>query len=366
MSALPVHCALLGYGFAGKTFHAPLLLAEPGLHLASVLSSDAAKVHADLPEARVESDLAALLADPALRLVVIATPNDLHAPLARAALLAGKHVVVDKPFTVTLAEARELAALAAERGRVLAVFHNRRHDGDFLALRALLAAGTLGELVQLDSRFDRFRPELRDRWRERATPGGGLWYDLAPHLVDQALQLFGLPEAVSARIATLRPGGQACDWWQARLDYGRLQVCLQASMIAAGPMQRLAAYGTRGAWIKHGLDMQEDRLRAGGGPRDPGFGLDTNAPTLYLGDDAVSVAQPMPVGDYAAFYAAVARAVAASDAGDATTAAALNPVPPAEAVAAMAVIEAGLRSQAEGRAVGLDLSTAERAAFEHG
>ncbi|WP_028312607.1 oxidoreductase [Derxia gummosa] len=361
--SIPLRCALLGYGYAGKTFHAPLIAAEPGLQLAAVLSSDAARVHADFAGMPVTRDADALFADPALDLVVIDTPNDLHAPLARAALLAGKHVVVDKPFTLTLAEARELAALAAAHGLVLSVFQNRRFDGDFLALRELLAAGTLGQLVQLDSHFDRFRPEVRDRWRERDIPGGGLWYDLAPHLLDQTLCLFGLPASITARIATLRPGGAACDWWQARLDYGAHQVCLQASMIAAGPMQRFAAFGTAGAWFKSGLDMQEDRLRAGGGPRDAGFGLDTIAPRLHLGDDAVGTAQPEPVGDYARYYAGIAQAVAAMKAGDAARAAALNPVRPAEAVALMALLEAGLQSSAEGRVIVPALTDAERAAL---
>jgi len=365
MSTAPdasIRTALLGYGFAGKTFHMPLIAAEPGLALATVMSSDAAKVAADLPGATVVASADAVFADPSIELVVIATPNNLHAPLAAAALAAGKHVVVDKPFTLTLAEARELAALAARQQRVLSVFQNRRWDGDFLALRALIAAGSLGDLVQLDSRFDRFRPEVRARWREDDVPGGGLWYDLAPHVIDQSLQLFGLPDSVSARIATLRPGGKSCDWWQARLDYGHVQICLQASMIAAGPMQRFAAFGTRGSWIKHGLDMQEDRLRAGLGPCDAGFGVDSGAPLLYLGDTAIGVAQPEPVGDYAAYYRGVTAAIRACNGGDFAAAVALNPVRPAEAVAVMAVIEAGLRSQAEGRAVALDLSAEERAA----
>ena len=180
--------ALIGYGYAGKTFHAPLIASVPGLRLAAVGSRDPAKVHADRPAVVVERDAADLLAMP-IDLVVIATPNDTHFDLARRALAAGKHVVVDKPFTVTLAEARELAALAKQRGRILSVFHNRRWDGDFLTVRRLIASGALGDVAYFESHFDRYRPRVRARWREQPGGGGGLWYDLGPHLVDQALQL---------------------------------------------------------------------------------------------------------------------------------------------------------------------------------
>ena len=180
--------ALVGYGFVGKLFHAPLISAVHGLTLHSVVSSNAVAVHADHPEARVSPDLGVVLADPAVQLIVIATPNVLHASQAHAALDAGKHVIVDKPFTVTVAEADAVIEHAARAGRVLSVFHNRRYDSDFLTLQQLIASGALGEVTQFESHFDRFRLEVRDRWRERSGPGAGLWYDLAPHLLDQALQ----------------------------------------------------------------------------------------------------------------------------------------------------------------------------------
>ena len=175
---------LMGYGFASKTFHAPLIAATPGVELAAISSSDATKVHADWPSVQVVADPQALLDDPTLQLIVIPTPNDTHFPLAKAALNAGKHVVVDKPFTVTLSQARELDALAKAKGLLLSVFHNRRWDSDFLTLKTLLADGTLGDVRYLESHFDRFRPEVRQRWREMKGPGSGIWFDLGSHVLD--------------------------------------------------------------------------------------------------------------------------------------------------------------------------------------
>ncbi|WP_312928676.1 oxidoreductase, partial [Pseudescherichia sp.] len=173
-----IRVGLIGYGYASKTFHAPLIDGTSGIELAAISSSDEAKVKADWPTVPVVSEPKHLFNDPTLDLIVIPTPNDTHFPLAKAALEAGKHVVVDKPFTVTLSQARELDALAKSLGRVLSVFHNRRWDSDFLTLKALLADGALGEVTYFESHFDRFRPQVRNRWRELAGPGSGIWYDL--------------------------------------------------------------------------------------------------------------------------------------------------------------------------------------------
>ncbi|WP_312047251.1 Gfo/Idh/MocA family oxidoreductase, partial [Erwinia sp.] len=162
-----IRVGLVGYGFASKTFHAPLISGTSGMELAAVSSSDAAKVHADWPTATVVAEPQALFDDPSIGLIVIPTPNDTHFPLAKAALNAGKHVVVDKPFTVTLSQARELEALATAKGLLLSVFHNRRWDSDFLTLKTLLSEGTLGEVRYFETHFDRFRPEVRNRWREQ-------------------------------------------------------------------------------------------------------------------------------------------------------------------------------------------------------
>jgi predicted dehydrogenase len=202
-----INIALIGYGFVGKTFHAPLIQSVDGLRLAVVSSRDEEKVKRDLPDVLVVATPEEAIQHPDIDVVVIASPNATHAPLATLALNAGKHVVVDKPFTLDMKEARDLIALADEKQLLLSVFHNRRWDSDFLGIKQIIAQGTLGKVKHLESHIDRFRPEVRVRWREQNVPGSGLWFDLGPHLIDQTLQLFGLPESVQGNIATLRDGG---------------------------------------------------------------------------------------------------------------------------------------------------------------
>ncbi|MEO5738469.1 MAG: oxidoreductase, partial [Variovorax sp.] len=238
MTSTTLRAGLVGYGFAGQTFHAPVLSAVNGLELGAIMTSQADKAQADWPGAAIEPDLAALLARPGIDLIVVAAPNDAHFPVAKAALEAGKHVVVDKPFTLDAAQARELAALAARQGRVLSVYQNRRFDADFLTLRDVLASGRIGRPVYFESHFDRFRPQVRERWREQAVPGAGLWVDLGAHLVDQAVQLFGGPDTLQLDTAALRDGAQVEDHFHALLRYesgphAPLRVVLHASTLAA-------------------------------------------------------------------------------------------------------------------------------------
>ncbi|UXY15983.1 oxidoreductase [Chitiniphilus purpureus] len=333
----PLRVGLIGYGYAGKTFHAPLIHATPGLSLVAVASSRPADVIADWPDVAVKTEPAALITRPDLDLVVIATPNDTHAPLARAALAAGKHVVVDKPFTLSVAEADALVVTAREMNRVLSIFHNRRWDADFLALRQLMADGALGRVTLLQSRFDRYRPAVRQRWREGGGPGGGLWFDLGPHLVDQALQLFGMPQMVSADLAIRRDGGVAVDDALVVLHYPTQRVELGASMLVSGGTARFVAHGTAASFEVHGLDNQEDQLKAGLTPADPDWGRDPRTGTLHRWTDDAPHADPviLPRGDYPAYYAGVR---------DALLGLAPNPVSGEEASAVMRVIEAAIRS----------------------
>lgn len=208
-----------------------------------------------------------LLDDPDIDLVVIATPNDTHFPLAKAALEAGKHVVVDKSFTVTLSQARELESLAKHCGRILSVFHNRRWDSDFLTVSALINEGQLGEVCYFESHFDRFRPQVRQRWREQAGPGSGIWYDLAPHLLDQVVVLFGLPVSITVDLAQLRPGAQSTDYFHAVLAYPQRRVVLHGTLLAAAESARFIVHGSRASYIKYGLDPQEERLKTVNGCR---------------------------------------------------------------------------------------------------
>lgn len=343
-----IRVGLLGYGYASKTFHAPLIAGTPGMELAAVSSSSAEKVHADWPGLRVESEPTLLFNDPDIDLIVIPTPNETHFPLAKQALEAGKHVVVDKPFTVTLAQAYELAAVAEKTGKVLSVFHNRRWDSDFLTLQQLLTARTLGEVVYLESHFDRFRPEVRQRWREAGGEGSGIWYDLGPHLLDQALQLFGLPMSIQVDLAQLRPGSKATDYFHAILSYPQRRVVLHASMLVAASSARYTVHGTHGSFVKYGLDPQEDRLKAGERPPLADWGQDKQDGLLTLVDDGITTEQILPTipGNYLAYYAAVRDALLGKSE---------NPVKVQEAIQVMELIELGLLSHQQKKA--MDLKT---------
>lgn len=340
----PVSVLLVGFGYASATFHAPLIGAVDGLVLSGVVSRDPAKVHATWPGMPVYADLTQALAHSDAELVVIASPNDTHHPLAAQALAAGRHVVVDKPFTLTLAEADDLIARANAAQRVLSVFHNRRWDSDFLALQRLRDDGRLGRWTHVESHFDRFRPEVRQRWRESDQPGAGLWYDLGPHLVDQALQLLGTPESIWLDTALQRDGARADDWFHAVLAYGPLRVVLHASALTARVAPRWVVHGTLGSFEKWGLDVQEDALKAGHSPRQTGWGHDPQTGTLTLpsGDAVTREGWPAVPGDYPRYYAQLARALRGR--GDV-------PVPAAEAREVMRWIELGRLSRLEGRRV---------------
>ena len=349
-----IRVALIGFGFAGRVFHAPLIAATPGLALTVIGSRQGKSATAEYPDAHVVPDPLAAAAHRDVDLVVIATPNDTHAPLADAALRAGKHVVVDKPFTITLAEARTLAALAAETGRLLSVFQNRRWDSDFQGISREIAAGRIGAVVDVRSEFNRYRPDVKDRWRERPGPGSGMWYDLGPHLIDQSLVLFGPPQTVQADLRAQRPGGSTVDWFQAILGYGPLRVVIGSSMLAADPGARFLVRGMDGSLTKYGADPQEAQIRAGVKPGSPGWGHDTNPLVLTLGEQGKTTEIMSPNGNWPAYYAAMRDAIRGE--GDV-------PVTTAQATTLMAVIEAGLQSAAEGRVIRPNYTEPEQTAW---
>jgi scyllo-inositol 2-dehydrogenase (NADP+) len=271
---------LIGFGFAGKVFHASVIRAVEGLRLTTIVQRSG-EGSADPRYAAVEfvRSVDELLTRP-LELVVIATSNTSHFPLAKQCLLAGRHVVVDKPFTTTMAEAEELVRLAREHRRVLSVYQNRRYIADFVTLRQLLADGALGRVTTFESHFDRFRPELRPgAWREQPEPGAGVWFDLGPHLLDQAFEVFGLPQAISADIRIERDGATVDDAFDVMLHYPRMRALLRATLLAAAPGPSFAVHGTKGSFIKYGVDPQEAALKSGGTPGEPNW--DVEPPELY-------------------------------------------------------------------------------------
>jgi predicted dehydrogenase len=346
-SALQV--ALVGYGLGGETFHAPLISATPGLRLAAVLTRDERRrqaVSRKYPGVRVierVSDLSALR--PSIDLLVISSPSGTHAQLARDALAAGMHVVVDKPFAATAVEAREIGELAQRVGRLAIPFQNRRWDGDFLTVQRLLREGTLGDMARFESRFERWRPSAKPQWcetgaRQRAE---GIVYDIGSHLVDQALQLFGPVREVYAELARRRPEIQVeDDAFISLLHEGgvRSHLYMSASAHQAGP--RMTVLGTRGGYLKHGLDPQEASLAAGKDPRAADWGEESSEAWGTLSVNGSGSRVRTEPGRYPAFYTGVAAAI---------TSGAPAPVTVAEVVAGLAVIERAFESAEEGGAI---------------
>lgn len=326
---------LIGYGLAGRAFHAPYVRATPGMALRAVVTRDPTKVYADLPDMRVVPDVSALLAEPGIDLVVVASPDALHAEHAIAALEAGRHVLIDKPFATSLADARRIAEAGETSGKLVTVFQNRRWDSDFRTLRRLITEGTLGEIVQFESHFDRWRPTPTGLWKEARE--GGAWLDLGPHLVDQAVLLFGRPAGVGLDLATLRDGAPSPDYFHAVLRYERHRVILHATKLAAEHSLRFAVHGTRASWIKHGNDPQEAATLAGRTPGGEDWGIDPMEGALTIDDTGDTSPIPNEPGDYRLFWQALADAIRGQGA---------NPVPASEAIAVMEVLDAGLRSAA--------------------
>jgi predicted dehydrogenase len=347
-----IRVALIGFGYAGRAFHVPLISATPGLALTVIASRQSPSALSAYPAIEIVSDPLVAARHPEVDLVVVASPNDTHAPLAEAALRAGKHVVVDKPFTITLAQARALATTSAEVDRVLSVFQNRRWDSDFLGIAHALAGGSIGDVVEFRSEMSRYRPEIRDRWRERAGPGSGVWHDLGPHLIDQAIVLFGPPETVQADLQIQRKGGEATDWFQAVLGFGPMRVILVSSMMAADTPPRFLVRGTKGSLIKRLGDPQEAQLVSGQTPGSPDWGRDADPLIVITMDGTKEIS--VPAGDYLGYYAAIRDTIRGKRS---------PPVTPAQASTLMAIIEAGVRSSEESRVVRPDYTDAERSAW---
>ncbi|MGB7265295.1 MAG: Gfo/Idh/MocA family oxidoreductase [Terracidiphilus sp.] len=309
-----IRVGLVGFGMAGRVFHGPLLSSVEGLELAAVMERTGNKAAERYPGITVYRSLEAMLADASLGLFVVATPNGTHYELAKEILSAGKNVVVDKPMTMTSTEAAELIALAKKHRVLLAPFHNRRWDSDFLTVQKLLREGLLGRLVAFESRFDRWRPvPLTERlWKEGAD-GGGTLHDLGPHLGDQALALFGRPEAVSADVLREKDGSGVNDAFTIRLRYPGFAVTLEANSLSLPAGPRFHVRGTGGGYLKYGLDLQETRLNKIARIDDPSWGQEPadSWGVLRVDIDGGAVSRPIPAltGDYRLFYAGIRDAL---------------------------------------------------------
>lgn len=306
LTALDV--GLVGFGFAGKVFHAPVIRAVEGLRLRAIVQRHGSPdpKYADVEFVRSVDELLTRKLD----LVVVATPNTSHHPIAKQCLLAGHHVVVDKPFTTTLAEAEDLVQVARKARRLLSVYQDRRYTGDFATVQKVIADGAVGRVVAFESHFDRFRPERKpNAWREEKLPGSGVWFDLGPHLFDQALLLFGLPDRIGADIRIERADAVVDDAFDVTLYYPRSRAILRGSMMAVPAGPTWIVHGTNCSFIKYGMDPQEGALKAGRTPDEPDW--DVEPPELYgklvTADEARVV--PTLTSSFARYYENIRDAI---------------------------------------------------------
>ncbi len=335
-----IDVGLVGFGFAGRTFHAPIIAAVEGLRLAAILQRHGSEAQQAYPEASQVRTLEELLAIDSIRLIVIATTNNSHFSLAKECLLAGRDVVIDKPFATSYAEAAELVRLASEKRRLLSIYQNRRWDGDFVTIQQLFAESKFGRVVLFESHFDRFRPHLKaNAWRERPEPGSGLLFDLGPHLIDQAMVLFGEPEAINADIRIERDGASVDDAFDVTLRYPKLRALLRGGVTITTPTPRFVIHGILGGYLKYGLDPQEDALKAGEAPSGDAWGQEApehwGSLLVAQGDSLVAEKLPTAAGDYRGYYRNIRDAIL----GKATLA-----VTPPQALRVMRALELAVES----------------------
>lgn len=262
----PIHVGLIGYGYAGKTFHAPIITSVPGLQLTKVVERRWRESQKRYPWVEVVTDVRHLYDDEQIDLIVVTTPSTNHVEFVRDALLAGKHVVVEKPFTVSSADADDLIKLAASRGKVLSVFHNRRWDADFRTIQKIVHEGLIGSVVECEFHWDNFRPEVHGGWRESDVPGAGVLYDLGVHFLDQAVCLFGVPDTITADVRKSRPNARNHDYFDIVLGYNGKKVILKSSRYVREIGPRYTLHGTLGSFVKYGIDPQEEALIRGETP----------------------------------------------------------------------------------------------------
>ena len=353
----PIRVGVVGFGLAGRIFHTAVIEATPGLELACVVQRSGDEAARAYPGIRLARSVEEMLGDVGIRLVVIATPSYSHYELAKQCLREQRHVVIDKPFTLRSDEAAELIRLARERKLLLTAYQNRRWDGPFQTIRPLIASGRLGRLVSFESHFDRFRTQpRRDVWRESGGPGGGILFDLGPHLIDEALTLFGAPASIYASIRVERENAVIDDAFDILLDYDhprRMTALLRATLTACAPGPRYVLQGTNGSFIKYGTDPQEDQLKSGMGFDSPGFGEE---PETAWGELKICEGQagpsrervPTARGDYRGFYMNVR---------DALLDKAELAVKPEDAWRTTRLIELARESSSHGRRIHVDFSS---------
>ena len=306
MSAI-LSAALLSYGMSGEIFHAPLLQTHPGFRLSTILQRNSDKSRLRYPDVKIARKAEEIFNDDTIDVVVINTPNESHFDFASQALKAGKHVVVEKPFTVTTEEADKLIALAKEKKKIVTVFQNRRWDGDFMTLRKVIENNWLGKVVELEVHYDRFRNYIEaNTWKEDWGRGSGILYNLGSHMLDQVVALFGIPDEVDARVGIQRPGGKVHDYYDIRMQYKGFHAIVKSSYLVREQGPRYIVHGTEGSFVKYGLDPQEQALKEGKIPGTAGWGTDEKSfwgklNTTLNGVHVEGHIETLP-GNYLGFY----------------------------------------------------------------
>lgn len=346
-----IRTGIIGYGLSGRVFHAPFIDVVEGFELTKISTTNPEgikMIHQRYPNTKVVSGPEDIINDPVIDLVIVTSPNTVHFSQAKESLLAGKHVVIEKPFTNTSAEADELIEISKKAGKILTAYHNRRFVSDTKTVKKVLASGLIGDVVDFETHFDRYRPEPRPvgYWRENSLPGSGIFYDLGSHLIDQALHLFGLPTAVTAHIKSQRPWAKADDCFDVKLNYPTHTATLKSSMLANIPGPTFQIHGTKGSFVKYGLDVQEENLNKGMIPNTPDWGKEPESiwgklVTEYNGLKINSVVESEN-GDYRDYFINLREAIL----GKAELA-----VKPEEARNVIRVIELAFQSSEEGRTI---------------
>ena len=349
-----IRVGLIGYGSGGRIFHAPFLSTVADFQVIKIRATKAESIRfakERFPEAKIVSDETDIFSDPEVDLIVITVPNQFHYSLTKKALENGKHVLVDKPFTITVSEADELIKLSKLKGKLLTVYQNRRWDSDFKTIQKIIDAKLLGNLVEYEAHFDRFRNYVApNTWKETTSPGTGILYDLGAHLIDQALVLFGLPEKVHAHLAVQREGAVITDNFQLTLYYPKLRVLLKAGMLAREPGIRYILSGDQGSFVKSGIDVQEEFLKAGKGPDEiANWGEEPESiwgkiNTSYNGFDWLGKIRSEK-GSYSEFYSRLAKAIKQE---------AEVPVRPEEARNVIKIIELAIQSDKHGKVLNMN------------
>jgi predicted dehydrogenase len=349
MSDTPIKTGICSYGMSGKLFHAPFIQAHPGFELTAIVERHKTDSRTLYPNSILYKSVDELIADSAIELIVVNTPVQTHFEFAKAAILAGKSVVVEKAFTVTVAEAKKLRDLAKEKNVFLSVYQNRRYDADYLAVKRVVSENLLGELKEVEIKYDRYRPGLSGKLHKEADlPGAGVLHDLGPHLIDQALQLFGKPTALFADIRVLRKQSPSNDYFELLLYYPTLRVRLKSSILALESGYAYSLHGAKGSFLQERSDVQEKELLKGTVPSMESWCKVAAPPTGVLhvekdGQFLRELTNDEP-GNYMNYYKAIWEALRNKGA---------NPVPASEAVQTMKIIEAAMESNAQGRVVDL-------------